>query len=121
MGPRQNADLAADLADLVGAPPVGPDALVEDGGAHRLLELRLERLRDVAARIGKALLEGANRLVLQLVERGLARGLVRVACGPRDPLGHVLVHGVDDVLGYRYRRVLHRRLSGGLADLPLPT
>ena len=120
MCPREHPDLAGDVTDLVGPPPVWSDPLVEDCGAHRLLELGLERLCNVAPRLREPLLEGTDRLVLELVDRRFSRRFICVSSGLCDAVGDVAVHRVDDVLRHGGRRVLHRRLADRSTDLPLP-
>src|SRR5207253_9202678 len=78
MCPREHPDLAGDVTDLVGPTPVWSDPFVEDCGAHRLLELGLERLCNVAPRLREPLLEGTDRLVLELVDRRFPRRLICV-------------------------------------------
>ena len=119
VGAGQDAHLGPDGPDLVGAAPVRTDALVEDRGADGLLDLGLVRLGDVGTRIGKALLEGGDRLLLELIEGGLARGLVRVASGAADARCDVLVHGCGDVRRHLLGWIAHRRLADRIVQAAL--
>ena len=102
------------------AASVRTDALVEDRGANGLLDLGLVRpWRCRNGRIGKALLEGGDRLLLELIEGGLARGLVRVARGAADSRCDVLVHGRGDVRRDLLRRIAHRRLADRIVQAAL--
>ena len=120
---REDADLDRERPDVLQAPAVRSDALVEDGAADLLLEERVEGQADVrlADRIagGYAPLgpptghQRGNALALELVEADLALRLVGVADLATDPvleeLGDPRLLGWIDLL----RRPLDLRLSDG--------
>src|ERR1035441_2235142 len=90
MGAREDADLAPDGADLVGAAAVGADAFGEDGLPDGLLQLAVEGPHDVATTGGESLLQPGDRLPLDRVDPRLAGPLVRL-------FGHVRHAGGDQL------------------------
>ena len=120
MGTRQDADLDLELPDVLGAPAVRPQLLVDDRAAELVLEHGVPLGADIlggdrACRRDELLL----RLVLQVVEALLALRLVGVVQLRADATREELVDRAELGLIPDRWGPLELRLAGGPAELLL--
>src|ERR1700694_5294595 len=113
VGAGQEANLTRDRPDLGRLASVRADPLVEDLAANALLDLGFKALREVWETVRELRAELRDGLLLQIVERRLAKGLVGIEERLVESLGKEPVDRLVDfgVLGAFWNR------DFGFADL----
>ncbi len=119
----QKSYLRAHGPDLVRAPVVGADALVEDARAYLFLHKRLELLSGALEQVVGVLAILRYQRLVELAagsrDRVLARSLVRVVHSLTKGVAYQRAHAVPELLVHLGQLVLMLRLAGLLHQLPL--
>src|SRR5712691_6799139 len=108
----QHPDLDGDLTHVPEAAAIRAHPLFDDPLAHAVLDLLVEQLAENVRVFREALAQLGDGALAQLVDSGLAGGLVRIEGGLVEPKGEVLAHHLDD---------LSRKRRRGVLNLGLPT
>src|SRR6266849_1067596 len=99
MSARQHTNLNADLAHVLEAAAVRPDAFLDDALPHAILDLLVEQLADDVDVLGKSSAEVNDRQSLQLVDALLPGGLVRAEQHTVEAHSEVFVDHLYGLLG----------------------